>query len=101
MIEQGILEHPTMRKTLTDLGIAEVWVVPYLDPVFDFNGGAGDHFNKVIKSLAEESGYGELEFAPVVPLGHSACATYPWNFAAWDPGRTLAAVSVHGDAPQT
>jgi hypothetical protein len=37
----------------------------------------------------------------VVPIGHSAAATYPWNFAAWNPGRALAVISVHGDAPQT
>jgi len=101
MIEQGILEHPAMRKTLAGLGIAEVWVVHYLDIPFDFNKGAGEHFERIINALAEESGYGELKFAPVVPLGHSACASYPWNFTAWNPGRTLAVLSVHGDAPQT
>jgi hypothetical protein len=101
MIEQGILEHSTMRKTLAELGMAEVWVVPYLDIPFDFNKGAGEHFERVMNALADESGYGELKHAPVVPLGHSACAIYPWNFAAWNPGRTLAVLSVHGDAPQT
>ena len=38
---------------------------------------------------------------PIVPLGHSAMATYPWNFAAWNPDRTLAVISLHGDAPRT
>jgi len=101
MIEQGILEHPIMRKTIADLNMAEVWMVPYLDVPFDFNKGAGEHFERVMNALADESGYGELRVAPVVPLGHSACATYPWNFAAWNPERTLAILSVHGDAPQT
>jgi len=101
MIEQGILEHPLMRDALTKLGFAEAWTVPYFDATFDFNKGAGDHFEKVMAALADESGYQELRFAPVVPLGHSACATFPWNFAAWNPGRTLAILSVHGDAPQT
>jgi hypothetical protein len=101
MIEQGILEHPIMRGTLGDLGIAQVWVVPAMDAIFDFNKGAGDHFERLINALADESGYSELRFAPVIPIGHSACATYPWNFAAWNPARTLAILSVHGDAPQT
>lgn len=101
MIEQGILEHPTMRRTLSELNMAEIWVVPYFDQTFDFNKGAAEHFETLMAALAEESGYSELRFAPVVPLGHSACATYPWNFAAWNPGRTLALLSVHGDAPQT
>src|SRR5262249_15883892 len=46
-----------------------------------------------------ESGYTELEFAPIVPIGHSAMASYPWNFAAWNPKRTLAAISVSGQWP--
>ncbi len=101
MIEQGILEHPLMRRTLSDLDIAEVWVVPAMDATFDFHQGAGEHFQRIMNALADQSGYSELRFAPVVPIGHSACATYPWNFAAWNPGRTLAVLSVHGDAPQT
>jgi hypothetical protein len=28
MVEQGILEHPAMRGTLSCLGFAEIWVVP-------------------------------------------------------------------------
>lgn len=101
MIEQGILEHEAMRQTLAELGIAEMWVVPYLDIPFEFNRGAGERFERIINALAEESGYSELKFAPVVSLGHSACATFPWNYAAWNPGRTLAVLSVKGDAPQT
>lgn len=101
MVEQGILEHPRMRETLTRLGFAEMWVVPYLDATFDFNTGAGEHFERVISSLADVSGYEELRHAPVVPLGHSACATFPWNFAAWKPARTLALISFKGDAPRT
>ncbi len=51
--------------------------------------------------LANQSGYEELKIAPLIPLGHSASATFPWNCAAWSPARTLAIISVHGDAPQT
>jgi len=39
MIEQGILEHPIMRQTLSDLGFAEVLTVPYFDATFDFTKG--------------------------------------------------------------
>lgn len=101
MIEQGIMEHPVMRAELARLGIAEIWTVQKFEMIFDFNKGAGEHYERIAAALADESGYQELKFAPVIPLGHSACATYPWNFAAWNPGRTLAVLSVHGDAPQT
>ncbi len=49
--------------------------------------------------LAEGSGYRELVTAPVVPLGHSAAASWPYYFAAWKPERTLAAISVSGQWP--
>lgn len=101
MVEQGILEHPTMRATLARLGFAQIWVVPYLDATFNFNQGAGEWFQHVANALAEASGYDELSRVPVVPLGHSACATFPWNFAAWAPERTLALISYKGDAPRT
>jgi len=101
MIEEGILENACFRQTLSDLGFAEIWVTPSSDPVFRADRGAEDNFVAMLKALAEESGYSELEFAPIAPLGHSAHASYPWNFAAWNPERTLAMLSVHGDAPLT
>lgn len=101
MIEQGILEHPDFRKALGAEGIGEVFIAPPVDFVFEFDKGAGERFDDMMGRLADTSGYSELKFAPVVALGHSACASFPWNFAAWNPGRTLAVLSVHGDAPRT
>lgn len=106
MLEEGIFEHAAFRKTLTKLGFAIVWVTPAIDFTFDWhptpgNPGAGVHFSGMLNRLADVSGYAELAIAPVVPIGHSAAASYPWNFAAWQPGRTLAAISVKGDAPLT
>jgi hypothetical protein len=101
MIEQGILEHPDFRRTLVSLDIAEVFIAPPFDFIFRFDKDAGERFNDTMQRLADVSGYSELNGAPVVPVGHSACASFPWNFAAWNPGRTLAVLSVHGDAPLT
>ncbi len=101
MIELGILEHDAFRKTLATEGIGEVFVAPPFDFIFRFDQDAGERFNDVMARLADVSGYSELNIAPVVPLGHSACASFPWNFAAWNPERTLAVLSVHGDAPLT
>jgi hypothetical protein len=101
MIEQGILAHPQMRRALAALGMAEVFIAPPFDRPFDFNHGAGERFEGMMRALADESGYTELAVAPVAPLGHSACASFPWNFAAWNPGRTFAVLSVKGDAPLT
>ena len=101
MSEEGLFEHPKFREEMAKLGIAQIWITPAIDMVFDFNKDTGEKFEGMIKALAVESGYSELEFAPVVPIGHSACASYPWNFAAWNPERILAVLSIHGDAPLT
>lgn len=101
MCEETIIEHPTFRKTMSELGFAIVWVTPGFEQKWDVANGCQRHFDTMINDLAEISGYSELKYAPIVPLGHSAMATFPWNFAAWNPERTLAIISYHGDAPRT
>lgn len=101
MQEEGIMEHPIFRKVMREQGVAEIWITPGIDSSFDPERDGKIFFNEILKALGEISGYKELEFAPVIPIGHSAYATYPWNFAAWFPKRTLAVLSIHGDAPQT
>ena len=101
MTEETIFEHPKFRKAMSKLGVAEIWITPGIDQRWDLSKGTQQLFEKMMKDLAEISGYTELEFVPVVPVGHSAMATYPWNFAAWNPERTLAVLSIHGDSPRT
>lgn len=101
MCEEPIFEHPTFRKTMADLGFAIIWITPGIDQSWDVANGCQKYFDVMLNNLADVSGYSELSNAPIVPLGHSAMATFPWNFAAWNPDRTLAIISYHGDAPRT
>lgn len=102
-IEEGILEDPLFREAMTRLDFGEIWITPGIDPggVFDVSTGAQDSFDEVIHELADISGYDEIRYAPVVMLSHSAQASQPWNFAAWNPERTLAVISFHGDSPRS
>ena len=99
MEEISILENPEFRAALAEMGFAEVWVAPFFDHLFRFDQGAGDTFNQMMNDLGDASGYSELKFAPVVPMGHSAAASWPYYFAAWNPQRTLCALSVSGQWP--
>ncbi|MDP4208678.1 MAG: hypothetical protein Q8928_07690 [Bacteroidota bacterium] len=99
MEEISILENPIFRKGLAELGFAEVWCAPSFDHLFHFNEGAGDIFNALMDDLANSSGYNELKYVPIVGIGHSAAASWPYYFAAWNPERTLAAISVSGQWP--
>jgi len=99
MEEQSILESALFRKKMAALDFAEIWISPSFDHLFRFNEGAGDVFNAIMNVLADSSGYTELKQVPVVPIGHSASASWPYYFAAWNPQRTLAAISVSGQWP--
>lgn len=101
MTEETLFENALFRKQMSEAGIALVWITPGWDQKWDVATGCQQAFEKLMEDLAAASGYGELAYAPVVPFGHSAMATFPWNFAAWNPERTLAIVSFHGDAPRT
>ncbi|WP_008582478.1 hypothetical protein [Niabella soli] len=101
MCEETIFNNPGFRQTLRALGFAVIWITPGIDQRWDVKNGCQRVFDNMMKDLADVSGYSELEFAPIVPLGHSAMATFPWNFAAWNKNRTLAVISYHGDAPRT
>lgn len=99
MEEIGVFEHPAFRKTLAELGFAEVWVAPAFDRNFRFDKGAGEKFDAMMAALAEQSGYSELTNAPLIPCGHSAAASMPWYIAAWKPERVIAGLSFSGQWP--
>lgn len=99
MEEHSILENELFRKELASLNMAEVWVSPAYDLTFNFANGAGEIFNTMLNDLANVSGYVELNKAPFVGMGHSAAASSPYYVAAWDPARTIAAISVSGQWP--
>lgn len=101
MCEEPIFNNAKFRKTLADLGFGIVWFAPGLNQQWNVETGCQKTFDEAFNDLAKVSGYTELRRVPVVPLGHSAMATFPWNFAAWNPDRTLAVISYHGDAPRT
>ena len=101
MCEETLFENPLFRKRMQEAGVALVWITPILDFPWNVTTGCNDALLAALDDLAETSGYDELKAAPIVPLGHSAMATFPWNFAAWNPERTLAIISYHGDAPRT
>lgn len=116
MIEKSLLERPAFRNACAenDLGIVLVFsghdVAPddgknsnhpkrssldiFLNP--DFPNGAenpkaaGDDLQKVLDALAEQSGYEEIRYAPLMPIGHSSAGPFVWHLYQWNPGRIFA-----------
>lgn len=99
MEEISIVEHPVFRKEMEKLSFAIIWVSPFFDHLFRFNEGAGQVLDQFLQELASSSGYKEIAYVPIVTMGHSAAASWPYYYAAWNPGRTLCALSVSGQWP--
>ena len=106
MTEEVLFRSPVFLAEMDKLGVAMAFVQRGSQnwdmSVRDADGyNCQDRFNAVMSRFAAETSHPELETAPIIPFGHSAQATFPWNFAAFNPGRVLCIVSYHGDAPRT
>lgn len=101
MTEETLYKMPAFRERMTELGVALLWVAPAFTNTWDPLSGCQQVFDEMLTAIAYQSGHREIERVPVIPFGHSAQATMPWNFAAWNNDRTLCIISFHGDAPRT
>jgi hypothetical protein len=102
LLERNWLEDPIIRRAAADEGLGIVWLGPGArDPgggpaalTADMRAGAAEALQKMFKDLAEESGYAEIEFAPIIAMGHSANGQFSWNVPNWNADRTIAAIPV-------
>ena len=101
MTEEMLFKMPSFQRHMKKMDIALVWVAPRFTMSWDPSTGCQKVFDEMMVGLAGQSGHAELATVPVIPFGHSAQATMPWNFAAWNNQRTLCVISFHGDAPRT
>ena len=81
MNEETLFTSERFRSRMAELGTALVWVAPGFGQEWDVRQEIQAPFDDMLKRLAIESGHGELATAPLIPFGHSAQATMPWNFA--------------------
>jgi hypothetical protein len=99
MEEFSILENKQFRDSMAAIDVGIVWVSPGFNMLFNVQDSAGEVFTGIMKDLADVSGYKELNYVPMIPMGHSATANFPWSFAAWSNERTLCGISVSGIFP--
>ena len=101
MTEEMFFKSERFQRQMQQLDVALLWVAPWFSQNWDPATGCQQVFDEMIEAIAYQSGHAEISHSPVIPFGHSAQATMPWNFAAWNPNRTLCIISFHGDAPRT
>jgi hypothetical protein len=96
LLERRWLEDPIIRQAAAEEGLGIVWLSRGRGATLtaDIQPGAGDMLLKMLKDLAAESGYAEIEHAPLIPMGHSANGQLAWTVPNWDPNRTIAAIPI-------
>lgn len=100
MTEEVLFRSRSFCRQMDSLGVAMAFVQNGSQN-WDVAQGCQERFESIIRHFAAATGHPEIADAPIIPFGHSAQATFPWNFAAWNPDRTLCIISYHGDAPRT
>jgi hypothetical protein len=116
MIEKSLFERPAFRAACAenDLGIVMIFsghdkamdddknpnhpkrsaLDIFLNPNYPNGGedpkGAGEDLQKVLNALADESGYEEIRYAPLLPVGHSSAGSFVWHLYQWDASRIFA-----------
>lgn len=100
MTEEVLFRSKLFTDRMDSLGVAMAFVQQG-SLNWDTTSGCQERFDSIISGFASATGHQEISTAPIIPFAHSAQATFPWNFAAWNPQRTLCIISYHGDAPRT
>ena len=100
MTEEVLFRSRDFCRAMDSLGVAMAFIQQGSQN-WDVSDGCQSRFEEIMNSFATGTGHREIAAAPVIPFGHSAQATFPWNFAAWNRERTLCIISFHGDAPRT
>lgn len=100
MTEEVLFRSERFCKAMDSLGVAMAFVQNGSQN-WDISKGCQERFEGIMADFAKGTEHPEIAKAYIIPFGHSAQATFPWNFAAWNPERTLCVISYHGDAPRT
>ncbi len=92
MTEEVLFRSPLFTSKMDSLGVAMAFVQSGSQN-WDVSSGCQERFDSIIKTLAAKTEHSELAKVHIIPFGHSAQATFPWNSAPWNPHRTLCILS--------
>ncbi len=99
MEELSIVENQQFRDSMQSIGFGEIWIAPAFRPYFNIQEGDKELLLQILKDLADRSGYEEINNVPLVPMGHSAMANFPFAVMAGCPERALCGISISGMFP--
>lgn len=74
MCEETLFENELFRRGMKEAGVALIWITPGWDQQWKADSGSPEAYWQMLDDLAETSGYGELKFTPIIPIG-----LLPWR----------------------
>jgi len=93
MFEAGIMKNAEVRAACAEKGLAVAYCQAGIG--LDFLNGVGDkNLEGILAEFAKESKHPEVEFAPMITLGHSTGGIFCRNVAYWKPERVAGVVHV-------
>jgi hypothetical protein len=107
MLEKPMFEDAGIRQACADASLGIVWVAPGdekpvrppLNILFTPSDKGADALDQALADLAAESGYTEIKYAPLLPVGHSAATPFVWNLGMVRPDRVFAVLPYKGWIP--
>jgi hypothetical protein len=94
-LEKRICLDPQIRRAAAEKGMGVLYFEPALDALFNYvQRKSGEKLEAALAKLASTSGHPELEFAPMLTVGHSTGGIYCRNVAFWKPHRVIGVIHV-------
>ncbi len=94
-LEKTLTVDPIIRKAAADTDLAVIFVEPSFDILFNYvENDAGRKLKGMLAALARQSRHPELEFAPMITVGHSTGGIFARNVAYWKPERVIAVIHI-------
>jgi len=107
MLERSMFEDPTIRRAAAASDLAIVWIAPGDElgqhPPLNLSFNPPDRsvlaLHQALSDLAVESGYSEIQDAPMIVVGHSAATPFVFGMGASDASRVIALLPYKGWFP--
>ena len=96
MLERNWLESPVVRKTAAQENLGIIWLADGkpTDITWETKPEAVESLQQMFADLAKESGYSEIENAPLIVTGHSWNGRLAWTYPNANPDRVIATIPI-------
>lgn len=98
LMEPDFVYDPVIRAACVAESLGIVYFAPHFSAIFPYRNSdvAGEMLERTLADLAEKSGYAEVEFAPLLPFGHSVATIFASHVLKWKPARCFGVITFKG-----